>query len=100
MSDIETFPSTGNRAIFVHQSSGKPDVCLTNKKYMKKLFLSLALLGGVVFSSQAQTEKGKFIVGGNVSYNTTKSDLDGAKASHEFSIVPNIGYFVNDNIAI
>ena len=67
---------------------------------MKKLFLSLALLGGVVFSSQAQTEKGKFIVGGNVSYNTTKSDLDGAKASHEFSIVPNIGYFVNDNIAI
>jgi hypothetical protein len=67
---------------------------------MKKLFLSLVLLGGVVFSSQAQTEKGKFILGGNVSYNTTKTDAPGAEASHEFSIVPNIGYFVSDNIAI
>src|SRR5690554_766681 len=67
---------------------------------MKKLFLSLALLGVVIFSSQAQTEQGKFIVGGNVYYNSSKSDAAGAKASHEFSIVPNVGYFVNDNIAV
>src|SRR5690606_973837 len=45
-------------------------------------------------------EKGKFIVGGNVSYSTTKSDADNAKASHDFSIVPNVGYFVSDNIAV
>jgi len=67
---------------------------------MKKLILSMALLGGVIFSSQAQTEQGKFIVGGNVSYSTSKSDAAGAKSSHNFSIVPNVGYFVSDNIAV
>lgn len=60
----------------------------------------MALLGGVIFSSQAQTEQGKFIVGGNVSYSTSKSDAAGAKSSHNFSIVPNVGYFVSDNIAV
>jgi hypothetical protein len=67
---------------------------------MKKVILSIALLSGVAFTSQAQTEKGKFIVGGNASYSTFKSDADNAKASHNFSIVPNLGYFVSDNIAI
>src|SRR5690554_4813314 len=67
---------------------------------MKKLILSIALLSGIAFTTQAQTEKGKFIIGGNVSYNSVKTDADGAKASHDFSIVPNVGYFVNDNIAI
>ena len=60
----------------------------------------MALLGGVIFSSQAQTEQGKFIVGGNVSYSTSKTDAEGAKSSHNFSIVPNVGYFVSDNIAV
>lgn len=60
----------------------------------------MALLGGVIFSSQAQTEKGKFLTGGNVSYSTSKSDAEGAKSSHSFSIVPNVGYFVDDNIAV
>lgn len=67
---------------------------------MKKVILSIALLSGIAFTTQAQTEKGKFIVGGNVSYNTLKTDADGAKASHDFSIVPNVGYFVSDNIAV
>ena len=67
---------------------------------MKKLILSIALLSGVAFTTQAQTEKGKFILGGNASYSTSKTDAEGAKASHNFSIVPNVGYFVNDNIAV
>lgn len=67
---------------------------------MKKLILSIALLSGVAFTTQAQTDKGKFIVGGNVSYSTSKSDAAGAKASHDFSILPNVGYFVSDNIAV
>jgi len=67
---------------------------------MKKVILSIALLSGIAFTTQAQTEKGKFLVGGNVSYSTVKSDADNAKASHNFSIVPNVGYFVNDNIAV
>lgn len=67
---------------------------------MKKLILSIALLSGVAFTTEAQTEKGKFIVGGNASYNTSKLDADNAKASHNFSIVPNVGYFVSDNFAV
>src|SRR5690554_23685 len=67
---------------------------------MKKLILSIALLSGVAFTTQAQTEKGKFIVGGNASYSTSKTDAEGAKASHNFSIVPNVGYFVAENIAV
>lgn len=67
---------------------------------MKKVILSIALLSGIAFTTQAQTEKGNFVVGGNVSYSTLKTDAEGAKASHEFSIVPNIGYFVSDNISI
>lgn len=67
---------------------------------MKKVFLSIALLSAVAFTTQAQTEKGKFIVGGNASYSTSKSDADNAKSSHNFSILPNVGYFVSDNIAV
>lgn len=67
---------------------------------MKKVILSIALLSGIAFTTQAQTEKGKFIVGGNVSYSTIKSDAANAKASHNFSIVPSAGYFVSDNIAV
>lgn len=67
---------------------------------MKKVILSIALLSAIAFTTQAQTEKGKFIVGGNASYSTSKSDADNAKSSHKFSIVPNVGYFVSDNIAV
>ncbi|MFB5946668.1 outer membrane beta-barrel protein [Albibacterium profundi] len=67
---------------------------------MKKLLLSIALLGGVVLTSQAQTDKGNFILGGTVSYNTVKSDASGANSAYDFSVAPNVGYFVDDNIAI
>lgn len=67
---------------------------------MKKLLLSIALLGGVVLTSQAQTDKGDVILGGNVSFNTIKTDASGANSSYDLSIVPNVGYFVDDNIAI
>ena len=67
---------------------------------MKKLVLSIALLSGLAFASQAQTEKGKIIVGGTASYTSSKSDADGAKAAENLSLVPNIGYFVANNIAV
>lgn len=60
----------------------------------------MALLGGVVFSSQAQTDKGDWMLGGNISYNTVKTDAPDANSSYDFSVVPNIGYFIDDNIAI
>ncbi|WP_256012276.1 outer membrane beta-barrel protein [Desertivirga xinjiangensis] len=67
---------------------------------MKKLVLSIALLSAFAFAGQAQTEKGKIIVGGTASYTSSKSDADGAKAAENLSLVPNIGYFVANNIAV
>ena len=66
---------------------------------MKKLLLSLVAVAAFAFSSQAQTEKGKIIVGGSVGLNATK--VDGAdKADFKFNVVPSVGYFVSDNIAV
>lgn len=67
---------------------------------MKKLILSIALLSGIAFTTQAQTEKGKFLVGGNASFETKKSDASGAKAANSFSLIPNVGYFIKDNLAV
>lgn len=67
---------------------------------MKKLFLSIAVLSGIAFTTQAQTEKGKFILGGSASYESVKSDAAGANANEGLTILPNIGYFVTDNIAV
>jgi hypothetical protein len=66
---------------------------------MKKLLLSLVAVSALAFSTQAQTEKGKFMLGGNVGFNTTK--VDGAnKSDLSFSVIPSVGYFVSDNFAI
>jgi len=66
---------------------------------MKKLLLSLVAVAGLIYSANAQTEKGKFILGGNVGFNSTK--VSGApKSDVSFSIVPQVGYFVGNNFAI
>jgi hypothetical protein len=66
---------------------------------MKKLLLSLIAVSALAFTTQAQTEKGKFMLGGNVEFNSNK--VDGAnKANTTFDIVPSVGYFVTDNFAI
>jgi len=66
---------------------------------MKKLLLSLVAVAGLVYSANAQTEKGKIILGGNVGFNSTK--VDGApKADINFSVIPSVGYFVGNNFAI
>ncbi|SEK55588.1 porin family protein [Parapedobacter koreensis] len=66
---------------------------------MKKLFLTLSAAIAVTFAANAQTEKGKIILGGNVSYDYSKiKDLD--TEGHSLSIVPSAGYFVSDNLAV
>lgn len=66
---------------------------------MKKLLLSLVAVAAITFGANAQTEKGKIILGGNVGFNSSK--VDGAsKADVNFSVVPSVGYFVSDNFAI
>ncbi|SOD14559.1 outer membrane beta-barrel protein [Pedobacter xixiisoli] len=66
---------------------------------MKKLLLSLVAVAALTFGANAQTEKGKIILGGNVGFNSSK--VDGAsKADINFSVVPSVGYFVGNNFAI
>ncbi|MFC3196285.1 porin family protein [Parapedobacter deserti] len=66
---------------------------------MKKLFLTLSAAVAVTFAANAQTEKGKTILGGNVSYDYTKvKDADGE--AHALGILPSVGFFVSDNFAI
>jgi len=66
---------------------------------MKKLLLSLIAVSALAFSTQAQTEKGKIMVGGNVEFNSEK--VDGAdKSNTTFAIVPSAGYFISENFAL
>jgi hypothetical protein len=66
---------------------------------MKKLLLSLVAVAGLAISTQAQTEKGKILLGGSVGFSTSKAD--GAKKSDfSFNVAPSAGYFISDNFAI
>jgi hypothetical protein len=66
---------------------------------MKKLLLSVVAVAGLVYGANAQTEKGKVILGGNVGFNSTKVE-GAAKSDVSFSVVPSVGYFVDNNFAI
>lgn len=66
---------------------------------MKKLLLTLSAVAVFGLAANAQTEKGKFMLGGQVTYQG-HSIKDSDTKSNEFSIIPNVGYFVADNIAV
>jgi len=66
---------------------------------MKKLLLSVVAVAGLVYGANAQTEKGKVILGGSVGFNTTKVD-GAAKSDVSFNVIPSVGYFVDNNFAI
>lgn len=66
---------------------------------MKKVLLSLIAVAGLAFTTQAQTEKGNFLIGGNVELNTGKND-GAAKSDLNFSVVPSVGYFFSNNFAV
>ncbi|WP_257670630.1 porin family protein [Parapedobacter tibetensis] len=66
---------------------------------MKKLFLTLSAAIAVTFAANAQTEKGKIILGGNVSYDYSKVK-DADTEGHSLGILPTVGYFISDNLAI
>lgn len=66
---------------------------------MKKFYLTLAAVAALTFASQAQTEKGKFIVGGGLGFDT-ESVKDADDKTTSFNIMPSAGYFVSDNIAV
>ncbi len=70
---------------------------------MKKLLLSVAALL-VSAVALAQTEQGKFVIGGSsdLSFISTSSEVDGNDAgdSSEFEFSVDGGYFVIDNLAV
>jgi len=66
---------------------------------MKKVLLTLTAIAGLTIAANAQTEKGKIMVGGQVGFETSKvKDID--LKNNSFSINPTVGYFVSDNWAV
>lgn len=70
-----------------------------NFNTMKNLFLTLTAVTALSLAANAQTEKGKFVVGGQVAFESTKVKDTDNKATG-FSINPTVGYFVADNWAV
>ncbi len=66
---------------------------------MKKLLLTLTAVSALSLAANAQTEKGKFLLGGTVNYEGTSIKDSDAK-DNKFGIAPQVGYFVADNIAV
>lgn len=66
---------------------------------MKKVLL-VAIFAVAGLTASAQTEKGTVLLGGNIGFGTSKSDVDGAKSSTNFEIMPKAGYFVSNNTAV
>lgn len=65
---------------------------------MKRTLLLIAI-SVIAFKSQAQTEAGKFMLGGGGLYSSTKSN-DNYTDGKVLSIIPQAGYFVRNNLAI
>ncbi|MBB6272647.1 hypothetical protein HDF26_003104 [Pedobacter cryoconitis] len=67
---------------------------------MKKL-LTLMMLCASAMAVNAQTEKGKYILGGTIGYSSTKyENSQGASKQNNFDLLPSAGYFVSDNLAL
>ena len=71
---------------------------------MRKLLLTIAI-AVIGITVNAQTEKGNWVVGGSttVSFGSTKStieDTDIELKISEIQIIPSLGYFVIDNLAV
>ena len=60
---------------------------------MKKILFALAFIVVGTLNTNAQTEKGTTLLGGNISFQTS----DGTSV---FTATPNIGFFIGNNIAI
>ncbi|WP_231427582.1 MULTISPECIES: outer membrane beta-barrel protein [Pedobacter] len=76
---------------------------------MKKQLLSLAVLCAVAFTVNAQTEKGKNLIGGSIGYSKSESKPTitypnnyayGDGESTSFNVNPKFGHFFSKNLAI
>ncbi|MDE3144699.1 MAG: outer membrane beta-barrel protein [Bacteroidota bacterium] len=64
---------------------------------MKKILLSLAIIF-IALSTQAQTEKGTWLLGGSASFSSTKAT--NSSAVRNSTVSPVAGYFINNNLAL
>ncbi len=65
---------------------------------MKKILL-IAALFVTTLSVSAQTEKGKWLLGGSAAVLSSKANED-ADSETSFKVVPYVGYFINNNFAL
>lgn len=67
---------------------------------MKKLLFTVLVGAGLMSMAQAQsTDKGKWLVGGQVSYDFKNvKDVDGNQQN--YAIVPQVGYFLSKDVAV
>lgn len=96
--------------LFLKRLFNQPLNMKINQKSMKKFKYTLAgfLLLGIVFSVSAQTQKGKFLLGGGSSLNlssansklTDLSDEEQNLKTYEIKFSPQTGYFFVDNWAV
>ncbi len=69
---------------------------------MKRIILSIAAIVALTFGANAQTEQGNILLGGTVGgaiNNPDNSDDTDASLS-EFTVIPQIGYFIADDFAL
>lgn len=66
-----------------------------------KTFTLLVLLVAITTSSFTQIRKGQFIIGGNINFESTKSEssINPTSVSNNFFLSPNIGYFIINKMA-
>lgn len=76
---------------------------------MKSKLLTTALLFAIALSASAQTEKGKNLIGGAISYNRTSGKSDNTITNnnsnnngktYSITVAPMYGHFVHKNLAI
>lgn len=71
---------------------------------MKKLLFSFSFLIVCQLTAFAQYKYGTYYVDGNVNFDLSKSTIDNASAtsvkSNSFKITPEVGYFIDNNLAI
>lgn len=52
------------------------------------------------FALNAQIASGTKYLGGNLGFNSSKANSDGAEAAINWSVSPEVGYFIMDNMAV
>ncbi len=66
---------------------------------MKKLIFILISITGIIYCANAQTERGKFMLGGEISFDKT-SQKDSKNSLETLKLKPSLGYFISNNVAV